>query len=261
MNNTEYTSFEIYPEVRVYQNLLSDSDKLYNIMKRSEKESDGKYFLRKWDKWSVFGTYTQIKQDNPYEEREEGTIHDEEKYLAQRIDEAYSLAIEDYKKRYEVKLPDGAVLMTSSYSKYDPGFNPTNDGLTMQYHTDFIISEKDMPGPKFFLTCTMYINDDYEGGDIEFYIDDKFYPYKPKAGDILIFPSTPPYFHGVRTIKNGEKFFVRNFIQYYYDGSEEWLKNQKYHGAHRWSKMEIDRVEKENPNNMKYAPRKQLDHM
>jgi hypothetical protein len=261
MNNEEYTSFEIYPNVRVYQNLLPDANKLYEIMKRSEKESEGKYFLRKWDKWSVFGSYTQIKQDDPYESREKGLIHDEEKYLSERINKSYSIAIEDYKKTYNVVLPENAVLMTSSYSKYDPGFNPANNGLTMQYHTDFIISEKDMPGPKFFLTCTMYINDDYEGGDIEFYIDDKFYPYKPRAGDILIFPSGDPYYHGVRTIKNGEKFFVRNFIQYYYDGSKEWLDKQKYYGAYRWAKMEAERIEKESANNMKYANRKQLGYM
>lgn len=261
MEDNIKNSFEIYPNVRVYQNFLPDAKNLYEIMKRSEKESDGKYFLRKWEKWSVFGTYTQIKQDNPYESRETGQIHDDEKYLSTSINEAYSTVIEDYKQRYNIVFPEESVLATSSYSKYDPNFNPANNGLTMQYHTDFIISEAEMPGPKFFLTCTMYINDDYEGGDIEFYIDDEFYSYKPKAGDILIFPSGEPYYHGVRTIKNGEKFFVRNFIQYYYNGSENWLRNQKYYGAHRWAKMEIDRVEKENKTHMKFAPRKQLGYM
>jgi predicted 2-oxoglutarate/Fe(II)-dependent dioxygenase YbiX len=130
--------------------------------------------------------------------------------------------------------------------------------MTMQYHTDYIIGEKDMPGPKFFLTTTMYINDDYDGGDVEFFVDDKYYPYKPEAGDILIFPSTEPYYHGVKTIKNGNKFFIRNFIQYYYEGSEEWLKNQRYFGAVNWMKKETERLEKETRSNMKYSDRKNM---
>jgi hypothetical protein len=144
--------------------------------------------------------------------------------------------------------------MTSSFSKYDPNLDTMNNDLAMQYHTDFVIVEKDMPGPKFFLTCTTYLNDDYDGGDIIFYIEgeEKVLPYKPQAGDICVFPSEPPFFHGVKTIKNGEKFFVRNFISYPYDGSPEWLANQKYYGAYKWGKMEEARIEREGKGSMKY---------
>ena len=169
--------------------------------------------------------------------------------------------VKNYIETYNITLPETSRLMTSSFSKYNSNIDTMGNELTMQYHTDYIISEKDMPGPKFFLTCTTYINDDYEGGDIEFYMNDQFYPHKPKAGDILVFPSTDPYYHGVRTIRNGEKFFIRNFIQYSYDGSPEWLEQQKYHGAYRWAKMEVERIEKENKQNMKYAPRKNLGYM
>jgi hypothetical protein len=258
-NNYEYKSFELLPNVRIYQGLLPDAYNLYDIMNRSEKTSEGKYYLRKWDEWSIFGTYSQQKHD-PNEPRELGPMYDEEKHLSDRVYEAYNTAIEDYIKIYNITLPPTSKLMTSSFSKYNSNINTMGNELTMQYHTDYIISEKDMPGPKFFLTCTTYINDDYEGGDIEFWVGDKFFPYKPKAGDILVFPSGDPYFHGVRTIRNGEKFFIRNFIQHYYPGSQEWLSNQMHHGAYRWSKMEWDRIEKENPKNMKYADRKNLGY-
>jgi hypothetical protein len=124
--------------------------------------------------------------------------------------------------------------------------------MTMQYHTDFIQSQKDMPGEKFFITCTMYINDDYKGGDIEFFIDNKLINHKPVAGDILIFPSTQPYFHGVKTITDGNKFFIRNFVMHTYEGSKEWLENQIKYGAYRWSKMEQERLDYEDPRNMRY---------
>lgn len=252
-NNIEF--IEILPKVLVYKNLLTNSKELVEIIKESEKNSNGKYFLQKWTPWSVFGSYTQNKHDDSYS-REYGEMYDKEKYMSDSIQKAYETAYSDYIQRFDVKLPEGAELTSSSYSKYNPNFDPMKNDLTMQYHTDYIMSEKDMPGPKFLLTCTTYLNDDYEGGDIEFFVDGKYYPYKPASGDILVFPSEAPYYHGVRTIKNGEKFFVRAFIQYYYDGSPEWLWWQRYYGAHRWAKMEIERVEKENPSKMMYSDRK-----
>lgn len=259
MNNS-YTSFELLPNVRIYQGLLPDVEKLYETMRISEKTSQGKYYLRPWDKWAHFGTYSQQKHEEN-ESREFGQMYDDEKYLSDRVYEAYNLAIQNYIDTYNITLPETSRLMSSSFSKYNSNIDTMGNELTMQYHTDYILAEKDMPGPKFFLTCTTYINDDYEGGDIEFYMNDEFHPYKPKAGDILVFPSTDPYYHGVRTIRNGEKFFIRNFIQYYYDGSPEWIEQQKYHGAYKWAKMEAERIEKESPQNMKYAPRKNLGYM
>ena len=258
-NNYEYTSFELLPNVRIYQGLLPDADNLYDIMKRSERTSEGKYYLRSWDEWSIFGTYSQQKH-NESEAREFGPMYDEEKHLSDRVYEAYNTAIEDYVKTHNVVMPPTSKLMTSSFSKYNTNIDTMKNEMTMQYHTDYIISERDMPGPKFLLTCTTYINDDYEGGDIEFVIDGVYYPYKPKAGDILVFPSTEPYFHGVRVITKGEKFFIRNFIQHYFDGTPEWLGNQRHFGAYRWAKMESDRIERENPKNMRYSNRKHLGY-
>jgi hypothetical protein len=124
--------------------------------------------------------------------------------------------------------------------------------MTMLYHTDHITSQKDMPGDKFSITCTMYINDDYEGGDIEFYVDGNLINHKPQAGDILVFPSTEPYFHGVKTINTNEKFFVRNFIMTPHNGTEEWLANQRKFGAYRWAKMEQERIDHDDKRNMVY---------
>jgi hypothetical protein len=236
-NNTMDLSYnELYPMVDVYTGLLPDAYELYQIMKQSDADANGRFHLRKWDKWSVFGTYTQEKHE--LEEAQSGQRYDEEKHLSERVYAAYSAAISDYITRHQIKLPEGSSLMTSSFSKYDEQIDIMNNKLTMQFHTDFIISEKDMPGNKFFLTC--------------FYIDGKYYNHKPKAGDILIFPSTEPYYHGVRAITKGNKFFVRNFIVYNFNGTEEWLQNQRMHGAHKWGKMEQERVERENAHNMLY---------
>ena len=244
---------ELYPKIDIYTGLLPDADELYRIMKQSEADANGRFYLREWDKWSIFGTYTQEKHGlEETQAGQSGQRYDEEKHLSERVYAAYGTAISDYITRHQIKLPEESSLMTSSFSKYDKQVDIMKNNLTMQYHTDFIISERDMPGNKFCITCTTYINDDYDGGDISFYIDGKFYNHKPKAGDILIFPSTEPYYHGVKAITKGNKFFVRNFIVYPFNGTEEWLKNQRMHGAHTWGKMEQERVEYENKRNMLY---------
>jgi hypothetical protein len=57
-----------------------------------------------------------------------------------------------------------------------------------------------------------YFNDDYIGGEVEFknYIGS---PYKPKAGDLLIFPSSPEYIHRVLPIESGTKYNAISFAK------------------------------------------------
>jgi predicted 2-oxoglutarate/Fe(II)-dependent dioxygenase YbiX len=251
MSNLEYD--EIYPKVHVYKNVLKDPQALYEIMKNSEKDGDGKYYLQSWDKWATFGTYTQIKHQHEIDQTDTTSEnYIKEKKFADQVQDAYNLVIKDYVEKTGVELPENWRFSGCSFSKYDDQIDVMSNKMTMQYHTDHITSQKDMPGEKFFITCTMYINDDYDGGDIEFYVDGNIINHKPKAGDILVFPSTEPYYHGVKTIYNGQKFFVRNFIMYTFEGTKEWLENQLKFGAYRWAKKEFERIEHDDPRNMKY---------
>lgn len=106
--------------------------------------------------------------------------------------------------------------------------------MTLPFHTDFYQRDEFIPGPKAEYTVTIYLNDDYEGGEIDFRIFDgpetktriingelvstdpnygeiPSVIYKPKAGDLIIFPSRPPFYHGVRRVTKGTKYFVRMF--------------------------------------------------
>jgi hypothetical protein len=103
----------------------------------------------------------------------------------------------------------------------------------LPFHTDFDYPSQYEPGVKPAITVTMYLNDDYEGGDIEYRLFDQPYTefriegdqmierktekivpgfnYKPRAGDIIIFPSKLPYYHGVKKVTQGQKLFLRTF--------------------------------------------------
>jgi hypothetical protein len=80
------------------------------------------------------------------------------------------------------------------------------------------------------VSFVMYLNDDYEGGEISFTIaspggilqesspnpdfdlaeKDKNYTFavKPKAGSIIVFPPSPPYHHTAHLVKSGFKYMV-----------------------------------------------------
>jgi len=80
------------------------------------------------------------------------------------------------------------------------------------------------------VSFVMYLNDDYEGGEISFTIaspegvlktqtphadfeiakDEGNYTFyvKPEAGSIIVFPPSPPYHHTAHLVKSGYKYMV-----------------------------------------------------
>jgi hypothetical protein len=86
------------------------------------------------------------------------------------------------------------------------------------YYKEAFNFVKYLPGKYFkihgdhgpYYTCTIsaviYLNDDYEGGEIEFIRHGL--TIKPKAGDIIIFPSNYVYEHASLEVKSGVKYSV-----------------------------------------------------
>jgi hypothetical protein len=60
------------------------------------------------------------------------------------------------------------------------------------------------------VSILFYLNDDYEGGEIEFKNFNLL--YKPVKGDIIIFPSSYIYRHRVRKVTNGIRYVIANFV-------------------------------------------------
>ena len=59
------------------------------------------------------------------------------------------------------------------------------------------------------LSTVVYINDDYDGGELYFkYFDFK---YKPEFGDLVIFPSNYAYHHESTPITSGTKYILTDF--------------------------------------------------
>lgn len=115
----------------------------------------------------------------------------------------------------------------------------------MLFHTDYGLGEWWQPGEKFLVTSTAYLNDDYEGGEIVFFCNDELFTYKPKAGDVLVFPSgnplfpgKEPFFHGVRKTLSGRKILVRTYLKYFDSCNFHlWHSCKKIYGEEKWLEM------------------------
>lgn len=54
------------------------------------------------------------------------------------------------------------------------------------------------------IATLIYINNDYDGGEI--YFPEYDISYKPEPGDLLTFPDNPDYIHGVKAISSGIRY-------------------------------------------------------
>jgi predicted 2-oxoglutarate/Fe(II)-dependent dioxygenase YbiX len=83
-------------------------------------------------------------------------------------------------------------------------------------HSDHGISSR-------VLSALLYLNDDYEGGNIKF--EHAGVTLKPEAGSLLFFPSNYIYVHEVSAVTSGIRYALPNWYHnrskaYYSDGTE-----------------------------------------
>lgn len=257
---------EIYPKIFVYKNPWKDIDLVTKTIIESEENPEGS-ILSDWNGWYTFGKEVQMlnydgKPENERTTRERAVwdeIIDVFYKTTQHYSEYHNVPIERDKFVYnEVEEVDIETWkrMGPSICKYevDSGINDSNFDLAMHYHTDYQIEYEEHRGHKFTVTCTMYLNDDYEGGGIDFLVgENKLFYYKPKAGDVLVFPAGDPnylsepgelYRHGVRKCYGKPKYFIRNHWTRFYEGSKEWLEQEAIYGKDAWKELEMERVKR-----------------
>lgn len=250
----------IFPKVVVYKSLLNDPDVILNTVKRTESYSEKTYLFSPWNEWhgNWYGSATQI--DGSRDAKIEGGDEDAvaQRHFFKNVFEAFDIASKDFLSDYVntdgwpkyIKSWDlsndniwkEAGISLLKYSR--PTENQTHSDLAMNYHTDANSDDELSPGHKLAITVTQYLNDDYEGGEISFYDDStgKVYNYKPKAGDVTVFPSSAPYYHGVMPFSGNSRYLLRMFVIYNSQGEPEWFSNKDLHGEDVWLKMEKDRL-------------------
>jgi hypothetical protein len=257
---------EIYPKILVYKNMFEDVSKSYKILTDSLTEKEDRLFSP-WTQWSTFGDYLNPifpnfnlsdKYGNAQNVETNTEIQQNQKNFVVEMMNNFYAVTDDYIKRFNIDVDyDAKVLDDNGFEvplwrwtggtigKYH--ISTEENQYRMAYHSDYIREQGHAPGYKFVITCTMYFNDDYEGGEIDFVMGEKLVKYKPEAGDLLVFPSGhpgylteegSPYLHGVMPTYNKHKFLSRMYWQKYENGSAEWYEQEAKFGKEKWAQMQ-----------------------
>jgi hypothetical protein len=188
--------------VYIYRNALSKDLDIVNRLENVILENNDEWF--KWTTAMV--GYQQVMKDyrdcvdfkvgrKDVEEREKAANSDL-KNIYNDIDDRLKACLKHYCSIYNLQMDFQEVVNFVRYGK-DQHF---------QVHSD----------SGFSYVCTvstvMYLNDDYEGGELWFpHLD---YTYKPEAGDIVLFPSNFIYAHSSLPVKDGIKYAAVTMFDY-----------------------------------------------
>jgi hypothetical protein len=188
-------------------------------------------------------TINEIDELNNYEPWENWTASNDKKFIygeTKTFDKNQIERLEDpYKSKmmfifdtimesfYDVSKDFAISIADSDEPRLFPVFNikKYSPGIGMGAHFDQLDGDETLR-----YSLVMYLNDDFEGGEISFKLSDyknigEFpspdldydialannaidFGLKPKAGSIIIFPSSAPYHHTAHIVKTGFKYMV-----------------------------------------------------
>jgi hypothetical protein len=259
----------IMPFVVLYEGVFDNIPEILNML----KESNSSRVLAEWEPWYELGHRTRLEHSI------ESNLSEIEKKQLEIHNKIYSNLIETYKDYVSYWSQDQVIKkhINPNQSFYDDwkyvfgdfvtdwnGFDTfpqeketdcwmqsaveilkhdhlMGEGLELAigYHID-AFNSKDAAGPKSIITGTVYLNDEYEGGEISFLneFDSTIVTYKPKKGDLIVFPSAKPFFHAAQRMSGADKYLIRHFLLWDHSGSERYKEGEKKFGIEQWRIMQ-----------------------
>lgn len=256
---------EIFPFVIVYPNAIKDPEKTLKVIQASEVSKSTNYFSE-WHEWDAFGKKVHLHnhpgaatgehesdQKNVVEELYNVIYSGYNDYIAEWAKE--EVISEFNKGRPDFWTPVFGNVVTNwelnhieDTGESDGWMKTTVDiarhklkhdrEYAINYHLD-VGDSYEKPGPRAVISATVYLNDDYDGGGISFLNEfgNTIINYKPKAGDMVIFPSGKPFFHAALASAGGNKYLARHFLTWNTSGSAAWHENEKKFGKEVWEEI------------------------
>jgi len=162
-------------------------------------ESINRKYLSKWSDWAASNSPTDIYGQNIFSAFnwvDEPDIDDRSKYIIYSIKNAFYSCAEKYKQFYNFD--------------YDVNID-TEFGIKKYYVGQGLGSHADQydGNTKLRYSMVLYLNDDYEGGEL--YFENHEIEVKPKAGSLAIFPSSEPFLHASKPLISGSKIMCPAF--------------------------------------------------
>ena len=185
----------------IYRNLLSNPQEMLQYILDAEAISKVCKFERakvvnpkgiEEDPWRTNDVLHLLRLDRLNEEvkKDEGVLALGDVYT--QVHNMFEQCLRDYLARFNLSIKE----------PYDQGYQILRyaNGGEYKRHMD------DGPKNPRRVSGLMYLNGDYEGGELEFpYLN---FTYKPYGGDLLLFPSGVPYTHAAKPVTSGTKYSV-----------------------------------------------------
>ena len=201
---------ELYNGVYYYKNVIKDPQKLIYLIESTEGMEFLQHVIPNWIDWGVeadrgtvywYGRKKRVLL-NDLDEINTVEIPDFERKLCKEIFDtifdAFRAVANDYKIKRNIS-DEVIILNQMNIHKY-------KENTWMGTHYD--AQEGDT---RLKYSLLVYINDDYEGGEISF-------PFlnitiKPKANQLLIFPSAYLFVHSISEVKKSRRLAIVGFAQ------------------------------------------------
>lgn len=234
----------VAPQIVVYKNLFKNYKDIIDIIEDKNRVNS---IWPKWEPW-----YEQGENINQLFKRKDLNIFDsdnenqiKEKSILKNICDIYDFIQKDYLNYYNQdngvwpsyikqwdKLMETIDPVHINIYKYSDDLcgKDSKNSLMLQYHVDEM-PEAHSASRHQVVTITFYFNDNYKGGEVSFYseIENKAYQYKPRPGDVTVFPSAAPFYHAVENFSGADRYFMRIFIPYSEEGDKEWIEKNVFY--------------------------------
>jgi len=185
-----------------YKNIIDRPD--FIIKKLEDPDTlAGQYSpISQWKPWMssdnamLYGKY----REGYYSNRYVTSYYDEEMlYIRDIFENAIKKYVAEYSLSHNINAGFSDQFRINKYF----------EGKGMGPHVDNFFDEDQEAGTNLALSLVIYLNDDCEGGEIEF--KDQGIILKPEAGSMIIFPSKKPYFHESKPVTKGFKYMSTGF--------------------------------------------------
>jgi hypothetical protein len=192
------TNLEIFADkIFYYKNVVANCKELVDLLEEIQPTLGDGNVLTQWEPWTAsddkdfqFGS----KISSRPEMYEFSTV--DAKLIYDIFYTSLLFVGNDYARKNNLSIAKPSPLSISKYIK-GAGMGPHVD----DYGTN--------PKVKPIMSAVLYLNDEYEGGELHF--KEQGVTIKPEAGSIVIFPSVAPFYHESREIISGNKYMCPAF--------------------------------------------------
>lgn len=248
----------ISPQITIYRDYIPNVDEVLLFLKKTQNKEIQSLFVKEWLPWAETGFVSESPYIESFFYQKFDDAQEEQFELLFNLNKIIKKIIQEYINewkdvgywKFEIKDwsmdKEHSVLYRMPTSYLMHGVTNSKNRLAMSYHTDHHQYDQEARGNHHLITIILYLNDDYENGELSFINENDFSInyVKPKKGDVFVFPSFYPWFHGVEPITNGQKYFMRTFIGFSYEGSKKWnLSNERM--PEKWPSIEANRIRAE----------------